>query len=75
MAAVPTPHTRCPTCSERGPWLGSPTAPFCSDRCKLIDFGRWANQSYTISEPLRPEHFREYEEIPDDLDPDEPESI
>ncbi len=25
-----------------------PDRPFCSVRCKSIDFGEWANESYSI---------------------------
>jgi endogenous inhibitor of DNA gyrase (YacG/DUF329 family) len=27
---------------------GARWRPFCSERCKLIDFGAWANESYRI---------------------------
>lgn len=26
--------------------------PFCSDRCKLIDLGKWASGGYVISTPI-----------------------
>jgi endogenous inhibitor of DNA gyrase (YacG/DUF329 family) len=26
--------------------------PFCSDRCRLIDLGRWASGGYVISTPI-----------------------
>jgi uncharacterized protein len=26
--------------------------PFCSERCKLLDLGAWANEKYVISEPV-----------------------
>jgi uncharacterized protein len=26
--------------------------PFCSDRCRLIDLGKWASGAYVISAPL-----------------------
>ena len=29
--------------------------PFCSERCKLIDLGRWFNEQYSIDRDLRPE--------------------
>jgi endogenous inhibitor of DNA gyrase (YacG/DUF329 family) len=25
--------------------------PFCSERCRWLDLGNWANESYLISEP------------------------
>ena len=27
--------------------------PFCSDRCRLIDLGKWASGGYVISSPLQ----------------------
>jgi hypothetical protein len=26
--------------------------PFCSDRCRLIDLGKWASGDYKISSPI-----------------------
>jgi endogenous inhibitor of DNA gyrase (YacG/DUF329 family) len=26
--------------------------PFCSDRCRLIDLGKWASGAYVISSPV-----------------------
>ena len=26
--------------------------PFCSDRCRLIDLGKWASGAYRISSPI-----------------------
>ncbi len=33
----------------------SPLYPFCSERCKLVDLGRWLREVYTIDRDLRPE--------------------
>ena len=42
---------RCPTC--RAPVsLGSDNVPFCSDRCRMIDLGKWASGDYKISSPI-----------------------
>ena len=60
---------QCPICEKavqypkkaddmRPPWL-----PFCSERCKLIDLGKWLDASYTI--PAEPEADQE-EETPAD---------
>lgn len=39
----------CPTCRADVIWsLQSPDRPFCSERCKLIDLGQWANEGYRI---------------------------
>lgn len=44
---------RCPRCGK--PALYSPEnafRPFCSERCKLIDLGNWADGKYGVpSEP------------------------
>ena len=39
----------CPTCKAPVEWgPQSPNRPFCSERCKLIDLGQWANEGYRI---------------------------
>jgi uncharacterized protein len=54
----------CPTCKARGSWFKTTYGPFCSKRCKLVDLGKWFGEENKISEPLRPDHFRGYEELP-----------
>jgi uncharacterized protein len=42
---------RCPTCAM----LVQPEHedfPFCSDRCRKIDLGKWATGAYKISSPI-----------------------
>ncbi len=42
---------RCPIC--RKPLdPGAKSFPFCSDRCRLIDLGKWLGGDYTISRPI-----------------------
>ena len=42
----------CPTCGTAVVWDDtSRFRPFCSERCKLIDLGAWANESYRV--PVR----------------------
>lgn len=42
----------CPHCGRPSPWKDNPYRPFCSERCKLIDLGKWATEDYRIdSEP------------------------
>ncbi len=55
---------KCPTCQLVGDWFSSGFGPFCSRRCKLVDLGKWFNEENKISEPLRPDHFAEYEGLP-----------
>jgi endogenous inhibitor of DNA gyrase (YacG/DUF329 family) len=42
---------RCPTCNKLVT-LGDPDMPFCSDRCRVIDLGKWASGAYVISSPV-----------------------
>ena len=42
---------RCPTCKELV-LRTDPEFPFCSERCRLIDLGKWASGGYVISTPL-----------------------
>jgi len=44
---------RCPICSKAFSAAGMdeiPTFPFCSERCRLIDLGRWIDGDYAIPE-------------------------
>jgi endogenous inhibitor of DNA gyrase (YacG/DUF329 family) len=38
----------CPTCRSATTWEENPWRPFCSERCKLIDLGKWATEEYRI---------------------------
>lgn len=42
---------RCPTCRSLV-LAGNEDFPFCSDRCRLIDLGKWASEGYRISTPI-----------------------
>ena len=43
---------QCPQCSNTVYWNDDyKYRPFCSKRCQFIDFGHWAEEKYTISEP------------------------
>lgn len=43
------PEAACPVCKAKVVWSGeSPFRPFCSERCKLIDFGDWATEAHAI---------------------------
>lgn len=41
----------CPTCKAKTTWEENRFRPFCSERCKLIDLGQWASESYRIAGP------------------------
>ncbi len=39
----------CPICKKNTTLKENPWRPFCSQRCKLIDLGKWAGEEYRIS--------------------------
>ena len=48
---------RCPICArafEVATLDDLPSFPFCSDRCRLIDLGRWIDGRYAIPGPEAP---------------------
>ncbi len=42
---------RCPTCRTLVT-AKDENFPFCSDRCRTIDLGKWASGAYRISSPV-----------------------
>jgi endogenous inhibitor of DNA gyrase (YacG/DUF329 family) len=41
---------RCPVCATSVKWATeSLFRPFCSERCKLIDLGTWAAETYSAA--------------------------
>ena len=46
----------CPRCGKNAVYgAENPSRPFCSERCRLIDLGAWANESYRIPEKAPPD--------------------
>lgn len=39
---------RCPTCNKQFTPNENAVMPFCSERCKIVDLGRWLDEAYTI---------------------------
>ncbi len=39
----------CPHCKKTSAWDSkNPHRPFCCERCKMIDLGKWANGEYRV---------------------------
>ena len=38
----------CPTCGTPAAWENNPDRPFCSERCRLLDLGAWADERYVV---------------------------
>ena len=52
------PALRCPSC-RRPVAAGAPDFPFCSERCRFVDLGRWYGEDYRVSRQLAPEDGEE----------------
>ncbi|HZC22758.1 MAG TPA: DNA gyrase inhibitor YacG [Candidatus Binatia bacterium] len=58
---------RCPICKKLVNNT-DPDFPFCSDRCRLIDLGKWASGQYVISSPVTDTEELIQEGAPEDQD-------
>ncbi|WP_299178017.1 DNA gyrase inhibitor YacG [uncultured Neptuniibacter sp.] len=69
---MPDTKIKCPTCEQMSLWDSrNKFRPFCSERCKLIDLGAWANEEYTIPESTSASDFSSSENE-DQIDRDRP---
>lgn len=73
---MPTPPdqlvVKCPKCGQRGTWFAAKWGPFCSERCRLIDLGKWFNEEHRISRPLNAADFDGMDQLAPGTDPDRP---
>jgi endogenous inhibitor of DNA gyrase (YacG/DUF329 family) len=47
---------KCRTCGRDGVAKTDKHFPFCSERCQLVDLGKWLNEEYRIpGEPASPD--------------------
>jgi endogenous inhibitor of DNA gyrase (YacG/DUF329 family) len=58
---------RCPTCEREFSPAESTALPFCSERCRLIDLGRWLDEGFSL--PVVPDP--EADEVPEQIEPDD----
>ncbi len=56
---------QCPICKKPTKATDA-DFPFCSDRCRLIDLGKWASGGYVISSPVTDADEAIREDIPDE---------
>jgi endogenous inhibitor of DNA gyrase (YacG/DUF329 family) len=50
------PKIVCPQCGKKDTWRSdNKYRPFCSERCKLIDLGDWADEKHRV--PAEPVDF------------------
>jgi uncharacterized protein len=51
MARKRSRKLKCPIC-KKPVRTGAPDFPFCSERCRKIDLGKWASGAYVITSPV-----------------------
>ena len=51
---VKTLSVKCPQCNDITRWKDNPSRPFCSERCRLIDLGAWAEERYSVPDSENP---------------------
>ena len=39
---------QCPSCGKEFDPAETSAMPFCCERCRLIDLGRWLDEEYTV---------------------------
>jgi endogenous inhibitor of DNA gyrase (YacG/DUF329 family) len=55
-ASIPTKIVRCPACGGDSVYSANNLfRPFCSERCKNIDFGAWASEAFRVPTEAPPE--------------------
>jgi endogenous inhibitor of DNA gyrase (YacG/DUF329 family) len=61
---------KCPVCGKRFETAESPAMPFCSERCRTIDLGRWLNEKNRLSRlrAVDPDAAEAAEYLPTDPD-------
>jgi len=58
-------RVRCPICKKVVKGTDA-DFPFCSERCRTIDLGKWASGAYVISSPVK-----DAEELIQDIAPED----
>jgi endogenous inhibitor of DNA gyrase (YacG/DUF329 family) len=52
MKPTQAPVVTCPQCKKSSLWdSANPFRPFCCERCKMIDLGKWASEEYRVEQP------------------------
>ena len=52
MARKRATRVRCPICKKLVK-ASDAEFPFCSERCRTIDLGKWASGQYVVSSPVK----------------------
>jgi len=61
---------KCPTCGKPAEWKDNPFRPFCSERCQLVDLGRWVEGDYRVPGEQLPQDHPNQPATPEDPERD-----
>ena len=39
---------KCPRCGTETTFANNSYRPFCSERCKMVDLGKWMSEAYQV---------------------------
>jgi uncharacterized protein len=67
MAGKRAVKLRCPIC-KKAVKSGDADSPFCSERCRTVDLGKWASGAYVIPSPVTDAEEQIRERMPEDPD-------
>ncbi len=59
-------HLQCPTCDRQFEEASSSSLPFCCERCRLVDLGRWLDEQNRLPCDWEDEEPPELTEEPED---------
>jgi uncharacterized protein len=67
MAPKRSPGLKCPICKQPVA-RAAEDFPFCSERCRSIDLGKWASGQYVVSSPVEDTDDPEIPDLRDTTD-------
>ena len=56
---------RCPICDKRVDLAQTTSAPFCSERCRGVDLGRWLGERYGLAYESEDQPERQFDNTED----------
>lgn len=57
---------KCPTCGKPVEWKDNAFRPFCSERCQLVDLGKWVEGEYRVPGEQIPQDQNQPNQTEDD---------
>ena len=54
---------KCAHCGKETIWENNEFRPFCSERCKMLDFGAWIDEKYVVPEEIEDDQLTDQEKL------------